>query len=228
LRRLGLNLLPERLTSIDETNREHHAFLEQGDRCFFFGEYFAYKGYQGGGTNQLIFNFKCKPSVAATNPGRRRYKEQAIEFVAAGLRRAMTQADAESMTWVPVPPSKVAGHADYDDRLMRTLAKAFSGYNVDVRSLLRQSMSTEADHNSGSRLTPDALHALMELDIAQLNALPVGQAIVLFDDVLTTGKHFKCCERRLREVVPANVSVLGVFIARRILPDATAEFEDIS
>ena len=221
-------MLPERLTSIDETNREHHAFLEQGDRCFFFGEYFAYKGYQGGGTNQLIFNFKCKPSVAATNPGRRRYKEQAIEFVAAGLRRAMTEADAESMTWVPVPPSKVAGHADYDDRLMRTLAKAFSGYNVDVRSLLRQSMSTEADHNSGSRLTPDALHALMELDIAQLNALPVGQAIVLFDDVLTTGKHFKCCERRLREVVPANVSVLGVFIARRILPDATAEFEDIS
>jgi len=221
-------LLPERLTSIDETNREHHAFLEQGDRCFFFGEYFAYKGYQGGGTNQLIFNFKCKPSVAATNPGRRRYKEQAIESVAAGLRRAMTQADAERMTWVPVPPSKVAGHADYDDRLMRTLAKAFSGYNVDVRSLLRQSMSTEADHNSGSRLTPDALHALMELDIAQLNALPVGQAIVLFDDVLTTGKHFKCCERRLREVVPANVSVLGVFIARRILPDASAEFEDLT
>jgi hypothetical protein len=221
-------LLPERLTSIDETNREHHAFLEPDDRCFFFGEYFAYKGYQGGGTNQLIFNFKCKPSVAATNPGRRRYKEQAIESVAAGLRRAMTQADAESMTWVPVPPSKVAGHADYDDRLMRTLTKAFSGYHVDVRSLLRQSMSTEADHNSGSRLTPDALHALMELDIAQLNALPVGQAIVLFDDVLTTGKHFKCCERRLREVVPANVPILGVFIARRILPDATVEFEDIT
>jgi len=221
-------LLPERLTSIDETNREHHAFLEQGDRCFFFGEYFAYKGYQGGGTNQLIFNFKCKPSVAATNPGRRRYKEQAIESVAAGLRRAMTQADAERMTWVPVPPSKVVGHADYDDRLMRTLAKAFNGYDVDVRSLLRQSKSTEADHNSGSRLTPDALHALMELDIAQLNALPLRQAIMLFDDVLTTGKHFKCCERRLREFVPADVPIVGVFIARRILPDASAEFEDLT
>jgi hypothetical protein len=109
---------------------------------------------------------------------------------------------------------------------MRTLAKAFSDYDVDVRSLLRQSMSTEADHNAGSRLTPDALHALMELDISQLNALPVRQAIVLLDDVLTTGKHFKCCERRPREFVPANVPILGVFIARRILPDATAEFED--
>jgi hypothetical protein len=35
-----------------------------------------------------------------------------------------------------------------DDRLMRTLAKAFSGFDVDVRSLLRQSVSTEADHNA--------------------------------------------------------------------------------
>jgi hypothetical protein len=228
LRRSGLNLLPERLTAIDETNREHHVFLEQGDRCFFFGEYFAYKGYQGGGTNQLIFNFKCKPSVAAINPGRRSYKEQAIESVAAGIRRAMTQANAERMTWVPVPPSKVAGHADYDDRLVRTLAKAFSGYDADVRSLLRQSLSTEADHNSGSRLTPDALYALIELDNSVLNALPLRQTIVLFDDVLTTGKHFKCCERRLREFVPTHVPIEGVFIARRILPDATAEFEDLT
>jgi hypothetical protein len=63
---------------------------------------------------------------------------------------------------------------------------------------------------------------------AQLNALPLKQALVVFDDVLTTGKHFKCCERRLREVVPAYVPILGVFIARRMLPDATAEFEDIT
>jgi len=66
------------------------------------------------------------------------------------------------------------------------------------------------------------------LEIAQLNALPLRQAIVLFDDVLTTGKHFNCCERRLREVVPTNVPIMGVFIARRILPEATAEFEDIT
>jgi hypothetical protein len=89
-------------------------------------------------------------------------------------------------------------------------------------------VSTEADHNGGSRLTPDALHALMELDIAQLNALPLRQAIMLFDDVLTTGKHFKCCERRLREFVPTNIPIVGVFIARRILPDASAEFEGLT
>jgi hypothetical protein len=40
---------------------------------------------------------------------------------------------------------------------------------------------------------------------------------VLFDDLLTTGKHYKCCERRLREVV-ADMPVSGLFVARRVLP----------
>jgi len=101
---------------------------------------------------------------------------------------------------------------------MRTLAKAFGGYDADVRPMLRQSTSTEADHHAGSRLTSDALHALIELDESALRARPPRQTIVLFDDVLTTGKHFKCCARRLREVVPATVPIVGVFIARRILP----------
>jgi len=213
-------LLPERLTSIDETNREQHAFLEPGDRCLFFGEYFAHRGYQGGGTNQLIFNYKCEPTVAAAHLGRRKHKEEAIKAVAAGLRRAMTRSNAERLTWVPVPPSKVPGHADYDDRLMRTLVQAFSGYDVDLRCLLRQSSSTEADHQSGSRITADALHTLLELDAALLASCALRQSIVLFDDLLTTGKHFKCCERRLRTVVPAQVPIVGVFIARRILQPA--------
>ena len=53
-----LTLLPDRLTWIDATNRDDHMFLREGDRCLFFGEYFSGKGYEGGGTNQLIFNFR--------------------------------------------------------------------------------------------------------------------------------------------------------------------------
>src|SRR5262249_14497162 len=161
-----------------------------------FGEYFAGKGYQGGGTNQLIFNFKCKPSVAETNAGRRYWKDQAIATIAAGLRKAVTQQNAERWTWVPVPPSNAIRHADYHDRLIQTLNIAFNGYNADIRLLVRQSQSTEADHVSGSRLSPDELYLMIELDHAVLNARPLREGVVVFDDVLTTGKHFKCCERR--------------------------------
>jgi predicted amidophosphoribosyltransferase len=160
-----------------------------------------------------------------TNVARRSYKEHAIETVATGLRKAMTQENAERMTWVPMPPSKVLGHPDHDDRLTRIMAKAFNDYDADIRPLLRQTSSTEADHNAASRLTPDALYALTEVDRSVLNACPVRQVIVLFDDVLTTRKHFKCCERRLRETVATDVPIIGVFIARRILPDTAAEFD---
>ncbi|SRR5258706_1364355 len=226
--KLRPTLLPDRLTWIDLTNRDDHPFLQEGDRCLFFGEYFAGKGYQGGGTNQLIFNYKCKPSVAVTNPGRHGHKERAVASIAAGLRKALAQQNAERITWVPIPPSKAVGHPDYDDRLVRALSAAFSGYNMDIRPLLRQTTSTEADHTSSDRLTPDMLHALLEVDVAALNSEPLRQGLVLFDDVLTTGKHFKCCERRLREVMPVNVPIIGVFVARRILPKPACDFEDLT
>lgn len=212
-------LLPDRLTWIDETNRDAHPFLRESDRCLFFGEYYAGKGYQGGGTNQLIFNFKCAPSVARANAARNNYKQQAIRTVASGLRTAISQTSVEKLTWVPIPPSKAVGHADYDDRLMRSLAGAFSGYNADVRLLLKQTASTEADHRADNRLSPDALYDLLEIDHVALNSAPVRQGIALFDDVLTTGKHFKCCERRLREVLPEGLPIIGIFIARRIVPN---------
>ncbi len=221
-------MLPDRLTRIDETNRADHPFLDETDHCFFFGEYFARQGYQGGGTNQLIFNFKCKPSIVAAKPDRGRWKEIAVQEIAAGLCRVIGQQNAERWTWVPIPPSKAVSHIDYDDRLMRTLAVAFRDYDADVRMLLRQSESTKADHESSDRLTPEALYKVLELDRAVMSERPLRRSIVLFDDLLTTGKHFKCCERRLREEIPASVPIIGIFVARRILPDPAVDSEDLT
>jgi len=211
--------LPDRLTWIDETNRDQHVFLQQGDRCLFFGEYFAGKGYQGGGTNQLMFNFKTLPSIARTNPARRGYKENAIATVATGLRELLGRSQIERLTFVPIPPSKTPDHPDYDDRLTRALTMACAGFNSDIRLLLRRLSSTESDHRTGARLTPEALHSLLELDSAALAAKPLRETIVLFDDVITTGKSFKCCERRLRDALAATMPIMGLFVARRILPN---------
>lgn len=218
-------LLPDRLTWIDETGRDQHAFLQEGDRCLFFGEYFAGRGYQGGGTNQLMLNFKTLPSMARTSPARRGYKESAIATVAAGLREVLGRNQIERLTFVPIPPSKTPDHPDYDDRLTRALAMGFAGFNSDIRLLLSRLSSTESDHRTGARLTPEALYSLLELDSAAVAAKPMREAIVLFDDVITTGKSFKCCERRLREAIPATLPIMGLFVARRILRNPFDESE---
>ena len=220
-------LPPDRLTWIDETNRDQHVYLQEADRCLFFGEYFAGKGYQGGGTNQLMFNFKTLPSIARANPARRSYKESAIATVATGLRQVLDRNQIERLTFVPIPPSKTPDHPDYDDRLTRALTMGCAGYDSDIRLLLRRSSSTESDHRAAARLSPDALHALLQLDSAGVAAEPVREAIVLFDDVITTGKSFKCCERRLREVIPTTIPIIGLFVARRILSDPFDDSENL-
>ena len=207
---------PDRVTWIDETNRDAHHYLNQGDHCLFFGEYFAGKGWQGGDTNQLIHNLKTEPTIAIENPHRSAHKERAIRTVAAGLRKVVERSSAEQNTWVPIPSSKIEGHPDHDDRMLRALKLAFAGYDADIRTLLHQTESIEADHIRNERLSPEELLALLQIDQQSLASKPLKRQIVLFDDVLTTGKHFKCCETKLREIVPADTRIMGLFVARRL------------
>jgi predicted amidophosphoribosyltransferase len=217
-------LHPDRVTWIDETNRDVHHYLKEGDRCLFFGEYFAGKGSQGGDTNQLIHNLKIEPTVAIENPLRGAHKERAIRTVAAGVRKVVERSSAEQNTWVPIPSSKIEGHPDHDDRMLRALKLAFAGYDADIRTLLHQTESTEADHVRNERLSPEELLALLQIDQQSLASKPLKRQIVLFDDVLTTGKHFKCCETKLREIVPTDTRIMGMFVARRLRPNPFDEF----
>lgn len=134
--------------AIDETTRADHYYLAEPDRCFCFGEYFADQGWGHSPTNQLIFNYKCKPTEKS---GRLFWKEQAIATIASGLKGAIARQEVERHTWVPIPSSKLPDHPEYDDRIVKTLRRAFAGYNVDIRE------SANADHGSSSRMTPESL-----------------------------------------------------------------------
>lgn len=215
--------LPRRFTAIDETNRGDHSYLDAEDECFFFSEYFARQGFQGGWTNQLIINFKAPPTAAK----RQYYKQGAIRTIAAGLRNALQRSEAERVTWIPIPPSKVKGHKDYDDRALRTLRMAFNGYDADIRDLLHQTENVEADHSRDERISPNDLYEILEVDSKLLAGGIRPGGIILFDDVLTTGKHFKCCCRRLAEAVP-DAGIVGVFVARCVHPDPIDDFEDLT
>ena len=194
-----------------------HAFLSAADRCHCLAEYLPGRGYRAGEVNQLIVNLKCAPSIAAIDTRRRHYKQRAVNDIASALRSAVDRADVEHTTWIPIPTSRPAGDADYDDRLLRILRAAFAHYQLDLRSALYQHHATPSDHGSARRLSAEALLQVIGLDRELLLREPLRERIVLFDDVLTSGKHYKCCERRLRELL-ADMPISGLFVARRVLP----------
>jgi len=205
------------LLALDAQQCAEHAFLSAADRCHCLAEYLPGRGYRAGKVNQLIVNLKCPPSIAGLDARRRHYKQRAINDIAAVLRAALDRSQVERTTWIPIPTSRPECDADYDDRLPRILRAAFGHYRLDLRSALYQRQATPADHGSARRLSADALLRVIGLDRELLEREPLRERIVLFDDVLTTGKHYKCCERRLRELL-AEVPISGLFVARRVLP----------
>jgi hypothetical protein len=101
-------------------NGEHY-HLDEGDDCYFFGEYTARRGYNFGETNQLIYNLK--KGMERANLPDFVYKASAIttagDLLRQHLANAANLAALSAATLVPIPPSKTKDDALHDDRILR-------------------------------------------------------------------------------------------------------------
>lgn len=200
---------PRRLTKIDELTRGDHTFLTKDDACFFLGEYTARKAFSHSATNNLIQNLKKPMDRRGTSQWR--WKENAIAEAAQALRDALAGGDLRAITFVPMPPSKAKSDPLYDDRMSRILANL--GQGLDIRELLVVDQSMAAAHESADRPRPEALVLRLRVDTALCE--PPPPRIVLCDDVLTTGSHFRAAQTVLMQRFP-SVNIFGVFLARRV------------
>lgn len=198
------------IRQIGELERRDHWYLTADHRCFFFGEYTARAGFGHSSTNQIITNIKKKPSVRGTPQWD--YKRKDMLRVAAAIRGAINATHLDIVTLVPIPPSKLPDHADYDPR-MAEIAR-FVGPKVDVRDLIVPTASREPAHESENRIRPDELRATLTLR-EDLCARPPTE-ILLIDDVITTGCSFVACSALLAERFP-GVPISGIFAARRVV-----------
>lgn len=217
-------MFPKRLIKIDDLTRGDHYRLEPNDRGYYLGEYFSGRGYAYGSTNDLISNLK-KP-MDRRGLSEWRHKEAAIRQAAEALRPNFSPPQlGGGITFVPIPPSKAKSHPEYDDRLLRILRIMCDGYASDIRELVIQTESTDAAHDSFNRPTTEDLVAIYAVD--ETVAAPPPSRIVLLDDVLTTGAHFKAAKTAVEQRFP-NADIVGVFVARRVIPSPVADFEVIS
>jgi len=91
------------------------------------------------------------------------------------------------------------------------------GWAADIRELIVQKANMPASHE-GQRASVEELITNYQIDSAYSAPAPRGR-VVIFDDVLTTGRHYKAA---LQLLAPnfANVTFRGLFIARRVVRPA--------
>jgi predicted amidophosphoribosyltransferase len=205
-----------KLQKIDESLISEHSYLEPSDICFFFGEYASHKGYQHSPMNQLIFNLKKE--IGRKEKPEWRHKEQAIKEIAELLVSLPNwEKTFKRCTWIPLPPSKKQTHQEYDDRLLRILEKtnvSGTGSKLDIREMLITKSDRPASHLPGiKRFTKEEHLKNLMLDEKLINPNP--KAIVIFDDVITSGASFKAAQEILKKKF-TNMPIAGVFIARAL------------
>jgi hypothetical protein len=193
--------------------------LTESDTCLYIGEFTAGAGF-GTSTNDLIINFKIEPKKLRANPNRQRWKNWAIKTVAKALAKYLGNLP-EGRVVVPIPGSKIPGDPEYDDRMLRALREAPCARPIPFREIIKQRCSTKADHEGG-RQSYDELKRNCYVD--EKCALPVPSKVILLDDVITDGKHFKVCQELLTNRY-GNIDVVGLFIARRIRQDVALDFD---
>jgi hypothetical protein len=211
----GDTLFPSRLTKIDELTRADHSYLQEGDECLFFGEYSARRGFAHSATNGVIANFK-RPLRYKDTPSWG-YKIREINSVAQAFSHNIGPA-FESLTLVPVPPSKLKTDPEYDDRMMSMLTalRPPPGLSPDIRELVVQTQQMPPAHDSSNRPPPWEWEQIYQIDEGLATPTPGWLGII--DDLLVTGCRFRAMSNVLRRRFP-QARITGLFIARRV-PEA--------
>lgn len=208
-------------------------YITPDDRCFYLRDYLVDKATKTSAwkLNQVVWNFKIKPTVMVANPSRERFKIEATETFAGELAEFITR----PALFAPLPCSKTTGHADFDNRLMKTLerARAINPY-IHICSPLTRTVDIESRHNVQGPRSP-----MVHLNSITCTAIPDaawpmingirGTELYVLDDVLTSGSTFRACKQLLNATHP-NITVGGIFWARRrtIVPCSDTTIEDIA
>jgi hypothetical protein len=215
------------LVRIDELVLDQHGSLSPDDDCYYLFEYTAHElgAYSRG--NHLVIN--CKKPMDRRGKPEWAYKGKAIREIADELRSCLPAViDFAETTIIPVPPSKIRTHPAYDDRVLRIVRYACP-VGADIRDLVACREDRDAAHESDRRRPSIAeiqANYYLNTETDRLNLgtdhvnsgtdQAVRKKVVVFDDVITAGSHYKACRNFIEAYFPGR-AITGIFVARRVL-----------
>lgn len=183
-------------------------YLEDEDICFYARDYISRGGYQASNANNLINNFK-KPADRKGKP-EWSWKEKAIKQFASEISEILP----DEMLVTCIPSSIIKTDPSYDSRLEDTLKQLkLLRPDIIIKFPISIMQTTVASHSGGGR-NPEQIYE----NLKWKGLLTTFDQIVLVDDVLTTGAHFKACKKLILEYHP-HKTVIGIFWAKTVWPD---------
>lgn len=185
-----------------------YPYIKDDDVCIYAREYIAGGcGYKGGPTNKLILNFKKPPSKKELSEWQ--YRIQAVRTFKTEAEKLFNQDSDISIT--AIPSSKHKAHSEYDCRfedLFKELLKSRPCLNIEWPIEVKQ--TGRATHQ-GDRQHPDRI----KKNYIWKGFKTTPNRLYVFDDVLTTGAHFRAFSNFLKNNKYTR-QIIGTFWSRAI------------
>lgn len=188
------------------------------DQCLYYMEYTIGAGFSGSRANQNISNFKKTADKRGTWEWP--HKTRAIRQFAADLTKILKGDIEYSVCFVP--SSKRNDDPLYDDRFESTLQLLEQSLpNVECVYPFEMTTTHQSSHTGGERSISSFYDKLewANIDLQDRN-------VIIIDDVITSGSHFKACQKLIMENEP-SANTFGLFWAKAIRQDAVDDFSDI-
>lgn len=199
-----------RWQKITDMSAANHRCLEKDDFCIYYRtkERHVYDNFTE--TNSILANFKKRPALCRDNPQMAMYKQRGIRTITNDVIGFFERNLGMSFLLIPAITSKATGDPEFDDRLIVVCARVSEALpNVQYADLLYNDFSVCPAHAGGTRdVGAIAAHIGVrnDFDIHRFDY------VFIFDDVLTTGAHFKACQQVLEKTYGRRA--YGLFWAR--------------
>ena len=190
--------------------------LKENDFLVYAREFVSGKGYQGGLTNSLILNFK-KPPYKKENPPEWKHREKAVKQFAKEIELLLRSIKRAVLT--AIPSSNKKDHPKYDNRfedLFIEILKSHPEWIIEWPVEIKENI--EPSHISKEK-NPDVLKKNYFWKGFK-NKEP--EALYIFDDIMTTGAHFRAMSDFLRENQYKG-KIIGICWAKAVAPPPDPE-----
>ena len=188
---------------------EYH-YITGADYCLYKREYVSGYGYQGGPTNELVLNFKKNPD-RKNKPLEWRHRMRAVKTFA---RESETLFPLNlNISVTAIPSSKHKNDPGYDCRFedfFKEFLKARPNLNIEWPIEIKKNI--QASHHGGGRDPED-----FKRNYVWRGFKKNPKTLCIFDDVLTTGAHFRAISDFLKENEYKG-QIIGIFWSRAISP----------
>ncbi|MEM1243930.1 MAG: hypothetical protein AAGG80_03825 [Pseudomonadota bacterium] len=204
-----------RLTRLDELELREVVALEENDLCYYWRTRTTIKNISSdklySETHSLISNLKIKEKEI----NRLHHRQPAIEQCAHEMIALLPPEVFRQYTFIPIPASKSSKNVYPVSNLTYVLEqiKKIAYPSLDSRELITQYEPTLTNHHSSQRQSVEEL--ARNYCIRDKFMHPIPQKIILFDDVISAGRHFKAAQNHLLQHF-SEIKIIGIFIARSI------------